>query len=78
MGEKLDKVIAEVPMEEFEDFLESVASSEDIMNAMFNDMVMGVLKNQHRAYDEETDTLVFTLSHLLNATVVECIDYIKK
>lgn len=78
MEEKLDKVLAEVTMEEFRDFLESVTGSEDIMNAMFNDMVMEVLKNQHRAYDEESDTLVFTLNHLLNATVVECIDFIKK
>lgn len=78
MEEKLDKVLAEVSMEEFKDFLESVTGSEDIMNAMFNDMVMEVLKNQHRAYDEETDTLVFTLNHLLNATAIECIEFIKK
>lgn len=78
MTEEGERIIAKVTLKEFEDFLESVTSSEDLMNAMFNDMVLEVLRNQHRSYDEETETLYFTLDNLLHATASECIVYIKE
>lgn len=67
-----EEVLAVVKIDDFRDFLEGVTSSSDPCNELINNAVIETLRESHRAYNKEDDSLYFTLENLLNSTVIEC------